>query len=151
MYVVQIDIHHTCLAMRPTCGSFNCTTQLGQHLVADRTPALLRPEQGTRPSVHGTPAVHYVTHACIIHVLQVLSSMQWLLPWCTACWVATTALKCEAVAHFKPGFRHVTHHTLPRYTRGSVVSHVLTCCGLDQDNSRPVLQWQHRTHKRACN
>jgi hypothetical protein len=38
--------------------------------------------------------------------------------------------------------------TLP-CTRGSVVSHVLTCCGLDQDYSRPVLQWQHRTHKPA--
>jgi hypothetical protein len=132
MHVLQIDMHHTCLALRATCGSFNCTTQLGQHLqlVADRpnTHAIIgMPRTGNTAisarDIDGTlcdACLHHSRAAGVQRYAVVATLVYGVLP------------KCEAVARFKPGFRHVTHHTLP-CTRGL---RCLTCANLLRTRSR---------------
>jgi hypothetical protein len=145
MYVVQIDMHHTCLALRPTCGSFNCTTQLGQHLqpVADRpnTHAI----NDTSRTGNTAISTRYIggtlcdRHDCIIHVLQVLSGMQWLLPWCTAC---CPSVKLLHVFSQDLAARYTAYAALHSWLR------CLTCANLLRIRSRlysraAVLQWHH--------
>jgi hypothetical protein len=154
-YIVQIGMHHTCLALRPTCGSFNCTTQLGQHvqLVADRpnTHAIIAGTSITGNTAISTRYIGGTLCDACLHNSRAAGAQRYAV---VATLVYGMLPKCEVVARCKPGLRHATQHTLP-CTRGSVVSHVLTCCGLNQDDSRPMLkpmlQWQHRTHKPACN